>query len=183
MNWDCFTSLRYLHLYNNKAVPPPPRPGSGSLAGSYSLPRTGVLPVSLGTTSEPVLVPADYYYVLHLSDLIGTLPKPQGVFWSQHTFSECLPRAEGRQAVGPPYCLCSHQDRASSPQDTAPICWLYFLPLQTMPPPAPKLATWENCYYLGPSISAYKSKPRILLEKALYEMAFLSGFKEILLST
>ena len=40
---------------------------------------------------------------------------------------------------------------------------------------------------LGPSISpglhGYKSKPRLLLEKALYEMIFWSGFKEMLTST
>ena len=40
---------------------------------------------------------------------------------------------------------------------------------------------------LGPSISlgldAYKSKARLLLEKALYEMTFWSSFKEMLIST
>lgn len=40
---------------------------------------------------------------------------------------------------------------------------------------------------LGPSISlgldGYTSKPRLLLEKALYEMTFWSGFKEMLIST
>lgn len=96
------------------------------------------------------------HYVFSLPGLTGALLKPWGIFWSEYTFSECLPWAEGMQASGASLLLSASTPKLSGHCGN-PLALLSPIAHHWVCPS--KLATWEDHHY--PSISAYKCKPRL----------------------
>lgn len=83
-NWDCVSRPSDFQFPVPISCTPdshPKKPGFGSLAGSHSLPGSGVPPVSLGLHLSLFSFPVIDAWVLKPSRPHWHLPKPQGVLW------------------------------------------------------------------------------------------------------
>lgn len=163
-----------IHIPITHKLLPTQRPGSGSLSGSYSLPGTGVLALSLGPISEPCFSLQPLITVFRLPSLME-LCSNYGV----------------SSGVNIPFQSAYHVQRACKQWGLPVAVHFYPQALRTLKQSIGP--TLSHCSPLGSPPPSLQPRGPVTIQvlaflhgsankglgRMLYVMAFLSGFKEI----